>query len=139
MRDELASVAVVVNEYGETIGVVNHEDLVDTVLAPEPSRARRVLRREPVLEVAPKRYHVDGITSLRYLAQRLNVDYEPTVDGLTTISGLLHDELERLPNVGDEIVWHGWKIQVIDADRRGRVRVMVSPASTASSPTQVPP
>lgn len=131
MRDELASVAVVVNEYGETIGVVNYEDILDTVLAPQPSRARRLLRREPVLEVAPGRYHVDGITSLRYLAQRLGADYEPTVDGLTTVSGLLHDELERLPVVGDRITWHGWDIEVIDADRKGKVRVMVSRGDAA--------
>lgn len=139
MRDEFASVAVVVNEYGETIGLVNHEDIIDTILAPQPSRARRLLHREPVLEIAPGRYHVDGITSLRYLSQRLGLDYEPTQDGLTTVSGLLHDELERLPLVGDEIGWRGWRIQVIDADRRGKVRVMVwqepeaAPPDTATS------
>ncbi len=141
MRDDFAPVAVVVNEYGETIGVVNYEDILDTVLAPQPSRARRLLRREPVLEVAPGRYHVDGITSLRYLAQRLKADYEPTVDGLTTVSGLLHDELERLPVVGDRITWHGWEIEVIDADRRGKVRVMASrsdlPAVASEAPSDV--
>jgi CBS domain containing-hemolysin-like protein len=140
LRDSSSAVAVVVNEFGETIGVVNHEDIVDAVLSPEPSRARRILRREPILEVAPSRYHADGITSLRYLAQRLNVDFEPTIDGLTTVSGLLHDELERLPVVGDEIPWHGWRIQVIDADRRGRVRVALSPwPSNASERTRAAP
>lgn len=127
MRDEGASVAAVVNEFGETIGVATDADIYDAILAPEPSRARRILRREPVLEIGPQQYHADGITSLRHLAQRLNMDFEPTYDGLTTIAGLLHDELERLPVAGDEIAWQGWRIRVIDADRRGRVRVAVSP------------
>ena len=48
-----------------------------------------MLRREPVLEVAPQRFHVDGLTTLRYLTQRLGVEYEPTHDGLITASGLL--------------------------------------------------
>jgi CBS domain containing-hemolysin-like protein len=125
MRDELSAVAAVVNEYGETIGVVTYEDLIETILSPLPSRAKRVLRREPVLEVGPDRYHVDGLTTLRHLALRLGVEYEPTEDGLLTVAGLFHDTLERIPEVGDECVWHGWRIAVIDADPRGRVRVLV--------------
>jgi CBS domain containing-hemolysin-like protein len=128
MRDELAAVAAVVNEYGETMGVVTYEDLVETILSPLPSRAKRVLHREPVLEVAPGRFHVDGLTTLRHLALRVGVDYEPTVDGLLTVAGLFHDTLERLPVIGDKCPWHGWEITVIDADKRGRVRVMVSRA-----------
>jgi CBS domain containing-hemolysin-like protein len=139
MRDELAAVAVVVNELGETVGVVTYEDLVETILSPLPSRAKRVLHREPVVEVVPGRFHVDGLTTLRHLALRVGVDYEPTVDGLLTVAGLFHDTLERIPVVGDKCRWHGWEITVIDADKRGRVRVMAShlPA-TAAEPGRRP-
>lgn len=134
MRSKVVSVAAVVNEYGETIGVLTYEDLVDTIVAPFPSRTRRVLRREPVLEVAPNLYHVDGLTTLRYLSQRLGVDYEPTQDGLVTVSGLLHELLERLPVVGDECIWHEWRIKVIDVLDRGKVRVMFAPIESAPQP-----
>lgn len=132
MREELAAVAVVVNEFGETTGVVTYEDLVETILSPLPSRAKRVLHREPVLEVAPGRFHIDGLTTLRHVALRMGIDYEPTVDGLLTVAGLFQDTLERIPVVGDRCVWHGWEIVVIDADKRGRIRVMASrlPASS---------
>ncbi len=132
MRSSVVSLAAVVNEYGETIGVLSYEDVVDTILAPLPSRAKRVLRREPVLEVAPGRFHVDGLTTLRYLTQRLGVHYEPTHDGPITVSGLLHELLERLPAVGDECVWHDWRIKVIDVLDRGKVRVMIAPIASAS-------
>ena len=140
MRDELAAVAAVVNEHGETMGFVTYEDLVETILSPLPSRAKRVLHREPVLEVAPGRFHVDGLTTLRHLALRVGVDYEPTIDGLLTVSGLFHDTLERIPVVGDKCHWHGWEITVIDADKRGRVRVMASrPALIAAVESGGPP
>lgn len=126
LRDKLCDVAVVVNELGETIGIVTYEDIVDTILVEQPSRTKRVLRREPVLEVAPGRYHVDGLTTLRYLSQRLGFEYEPTADGLVTVAGLLHDELEKLPEVGDECTWLGYEFRVIDTPRRGKIRVMVS-------------
>ncbi len=126
LRDQLCNVAVVVNEYGETVGLVTYEDVMETVLLPAPSRAKRVLRREPVLEVAPGRYHVDGLTTLRYLSQRLGVDYEPTADGLLTVAGMLHEELERLPEVGDRCLWNGYEMKVIQTLQRGKLRVMVT-------------
>ena len=128
LRDNLCDVAVAVNEFGETIGVVTYEDIIDTVLVEQPSRAKRILRREPVLEVAPGKYHVDGLTTLRYLSQRLNLEYAPTAEGLLTVAGLLHDELERLPQVGDECRWNGYAFRVIDTPQRGKIRVMVSTA-----------
>lgn len=126
LRDKLCDVAVAVNEFGETIGVVTYEDIIDTILVEQPSRTKRVLRREPVLEVAPGKYHVEGLTTLRYLTQRLGMEYEPSADRLVTVAGLLHDELERLPVVGDECRWSGCVFRVIDTTGRGRIRVMVT-------------
>ncbi|REJ79769.1 MAG: DUF21 domain-containing protein [Planctomycetota bacterium] len=137
MQERGAGVAVVINEYGETIGVVNDEDIVDTMLSPQPSRARRVLRREPVLEVAPGLFHVDGITTLRYLAHRLQLPDEPAPDGVLTVAGLLHETLERLPAVGDEFSWQGWVVRVIDAESRGAVRVMFSREQTPDPQPEV--
>jgi Mg2+/Co2+ transporter CorB len=129
LRNRLCDVAVVVNEYGETIGVVTYEDVMDTVLVPIPSRAKRILRRDPVLQVAEGRYHVDGLTTLRHLSQRLGFEYEPTIDGLLTIAGMLHEQLERIPQVGDECEWAGYRFKVIETTERGKLRVMVSPLS----------
>lgn len=126
LRDRFCSVACVVNEYGDIVGLVTYEDIIDTVLMPQPSRAKRLLRRDPVLEIAPGRYHVDGITTLRYLCKRLGLDYEPAADGLVTVAGMLFEELERMPVVGDECTWQGYRIKVIDVDKPGQLRVMMS-------------
>jgi len=128
MMGSFSHVASIVNEYGENIGIVTYDDIMDTVLSAEPSRARRVLNREPVLEVAPGKYHVEGMTTLRYLARKLNFEYEPDSDGLLTVAGMLHEELEHLPQNGDECEWRGFRFRVIDASRRGYLRMMVSAA-----------
>lgn len=126
MTRRFCHAAAVVNEYGESVGIVTYDDIMDTVITPEASRARRILKREPVLEVAPGKYHVEGITTLRYLAKRLDLDYEPDSDGLHTVAGLMHDELEHIPEVGDECIWKGFRFRVIGVQKRGQLRAVVS-------------
>jgi putative hemolysin len=125
MRDRFVNVAVVVNEYGESIGIVTYDDVIDTIILPQASRTRRVLGREPVLEVDSGRYHVDGITTLRYLGKRLDTEFDPGPDNLMTVAGLLHEQLERIPDIGDECVWHGHSFRVISVNKKGGLRAMV--------------
>lgn len=125
LRSRFLSVAAVVNEYGDVIGIVGYEDIVDTALLPEPSRARRLLQREPVLEAGTGRYEIEGITTLRYLCRRLGLEYEPAADGQVTVAGLLFNALEHLPAVGDECEWRGYRFRVTEAGQRGPSRVLV--------------
>ena len=113
--------ASVVDEYGETIGIVSHDDIIDTLLSPEPSRAKRILRREPVREVAPGVYHVEGITTLRYLCRKLQQEYEIADDGLLTVAGMFHEKLEHLPEVGDVCDWLGFELEVIEVRKLGHL------------------
>jgi len=128
MRDTFSSAACVVNEYGETVGILTHDDILDTILSPEPSRARRLLRREPVESVGVGRYEVQALTTLRYLSRRLQLDYEPDPEHQVTVSGLLQEQLERVPVVGDECLWQGHRIRVTEASGRGPVKVLVARA-----------
>lgn len=126
LREQFSGMAAVVNEYGETIGIVLEEDILDTVLLAKPSRARRLLEREPILEVSPGVYHVEGITTLRYLCKHLGMNYDPDEEDFVTVVGMMHEELEHLPAVGDSCQWRGFTVKVIDLIGRGRVRVMLS-------------
>ena len=126
LREQFSGMGAVVNEYGETIGIVLAEDILDTVLMAQPSRARRLLEREPVLEVSPGRYHVEGITTLRYLCKRLGIEYDSDEEDFVTVAGMMHEELEHLPAVGDACSWRGYQVKVIEVIGRGRVRVMLS-------------
>ena len=135
LRERICSVAAVVNEFGDTLGIVTYDDILDTVTARQPSRARRLLNREPVLEVDPGCYHVEGITTLRYLAKRIGIPYEPSADGLVTVAGILHEEFEHIPEIGDECHWRGFRIRVIDVSKRGWLRVMMSKAEPESQGT----
>ena len=131
LEDASLSLASVVNEFGETIGVVTYEDIVDSILSAEPSRARRVLQRDPVESQGPDTWHVDGMTSLRYLSRRLNIVFEPEVDGQVTVAGVFHEQLQRMPELGDRCQWQSFEFEILEMTSRQHFQVLVTPASSA--------
>ena len=131
LEDAALSLASVVNEFGETIGVVTYEDIVDSILSAEPSRARRVLQRDPVQSKDANTWHVDGMTSLRYLSRRLDIDFEPEVDGQVTVAGVFHQQLQRIPEVGDRCQWKNFELSVLEQTSRQQFVVHVTLQSSA--------
>ena len=131
----------VVNEFGETVGIILFDDVVDAVLRPDPSRARRLLRSEPVRRRParpgqPATYEVAGLTTLRYLLKRLNLPDELEDTEPVTVTGLFLEELRALPAAGDACEFRGLRLTVEDAAGRDvrRVRVERLPPPPAAAP-----
>lgn len=125
--------AIVINEYGDTIGILCRDDIVDTVFSTQPSRTRRVLKREPVLQIDENRYHVDSLVTMRYLAQSLELDVDIRNVPNATLAGRLIEELGGFPTVGDTINWGGYRIRVIEVTSFGRSRVLMTKEETSPS------
>ena len=135
LQQSYTTVAAVVNEYGETIGVITQEDLIDTIVMPQPSRARRLLRRDPILEIGPGRYHVEGMTPLRHFCARFEIDFQGTQDGQMTIAGMISEQLDRLPKLGDHVPWQGFDFKVVHVSKVGQYRFLVTQQPVSSDIT----
>ena len=114
-------VAAVVNENGETIGVLSCDDVLETIFSPAASRVERILSRKPLRLVEPGEWHVNGMTSLRRLRRHFNV--ECPVSKSVTVSGVIQEVLGRLPAVGDKCVWGPFEFRVLEAPTRGSMLV----------------
>jgi CBS domain containing-hemolysin-like protein len=125
MRRRLVPVVSVVNEYGETMGIVTYEDLIDTILDSTPSRVRRILDRDPIIHESADELVIEGMSAMRYLVQKLELDYDLEQLESVTVQGYIQDQLERLPQSGDECWWHGVKFTVLDAVSRGPITIRV--------------
>lgn len=112
MRTRLLNVAVVVNEYGETQGVLTYEDILDGIFREDYSRTGRLLGRQPIRRIGADRYHVEGMTSLRVLASYFRARYK--VGRSVTIIGYLQEQLGRVPETGDTGHWQEFRIRVVD-------------------------
>lgn len=121
LRRQERDVAAVVNEYGETIGIVTIEDVLETIFEEQSSRSARLLATSSIVPVAPDRWHVTGMTNLRRLSRHFDVPLESSRS--VTVAGILQEELQRIPVEGDELVWSGFHFRVLEAGDAGAVKV----------------
>lgn len=126
-------VVAVVNELGETIGIVTRGDLLASVLQGEAARDSAHSRIIRVAQIDENAWEVTGMTTLRRLARQLGVDL-PAAKGIT-VAGMLQEQLNRLPEPGDELEWGGLHWRVITADHPLSLTTMV----TLAEPTDEAP
>jgi CBS domain containing-hemolysin-like protein len=121
MRRAEHDVVAVVNEFGDTIGILTFEDILDTVFTHRPSRSGRLWNREPITEIAEGRWHVVGVTSLRRLARYLDMPLPRSKN--TTLAGVVQETLQQLPTEGASGRWGPFEFRVIEARDRAHILV----------------
>ncbi|HHX85963.1 MAG TPA: HlyC/CorC family transporter [Actinomycetales bacterium] len=125
LRESELQMAVVVDEYGGTAGIVTLEDLVEEIVGEiddEQDTASRT--HEPVDH---QTVVVTGLTRPDELGAVLELEIPPP-DTSSTLTGLLSERLDRLPEEGDEIVVDAHDHEHRDRDdlpTRARVRLTV--------------
>jgi len=126
LREHSTEMAVVVDEYGAPAGVVTLEDLVEELVGDiddeyDLDNGDRHVEIEPGVWAVPADWRVDEIQ--RHTGLELpDGEYD-------TVAGLVLEELERIPEVGDEIVVDGVLIEVIELHDWAitRLRLSVAP------------
>ena len=121
-------VTVVLNEYGETIGILTIEDILETVFNYSPSRSKRILDQNPIHKVSDGRWVVAGMMSLGSLVREL--EDEVAADSLktpethsVTVGGVIQEEMQRLAKQGDVCNWGPFRFRVIEIEHRGNMLV----------------
>jgi len=121
------SLALVVNEYGGTDGIVTVEDLVEELVGEiydEADRDVQAAERQPDGSVI-----VPGSFPMHDLVD-IGVDL-PENGAYSTVAGLVLDRLGHLPKPGEAVVVAGWRIEVLAVDRRAIRRVRLRPEPPA--------
>ena len=121
LRRQERRVAAVVNEFGETIGAITIEDILDTIVTPQASRSARLLKREALRKVGPGVWQVTGMTSLRRLVRHFDVTWPESKS--VSVGGVIQESLERLPAAGDECRWGPFCFKVLETPERGQLLV----------------
>jgi CBS domain containing-hemolysin-like protein len=126
LQREGRHLAVVVDEYGGTAGIVTLADLMRALVGPIDERpgpgGAGAARVEPDGSVL-----LDGLTRIHELEELIGADVEEPARGdVDTLSGLVMTRLDRMPQVGDEVEVLGRRVRVerLQGRRVGQVRLL---------------
>jgi putative hemolysin len=122
-----AQIAIVVDEYGGTAGLVTIEDMLEEIVG--EIRDEYDVEAEPIVEEATGRFVINGNVSVDYMSARLRVDIDR--EGFETVGGYLMTHLGRVPAVGEHIDVDGLHVEVLDVQRRRVNKVRITRQETA--------
>jgi magnesium and cobalt exporter, CNNM family len=132
MRAQLTKMAVVVDEFGGTAGLVTLEDLIEEIIG-EIQDEHEGDEPAAFQALGGGRVRIWGGTSLRETSQRLG--FEPTEDeeeGFETIGGLVFGRLNRIPVVGDQVALDPGTLRVTQMSGRRIEYLLYDPAGAES-------
>jgi putative hemolysin len=120
--------AIVVDEYGGTAGLVTIEDLLEEIVG--EIRDEDDVEVEPIVEEGNGSYLFSAKVSFDDFRERLDLEIES--EGFETVGGYILTRLGRVPAVGETFELDGLFVEVLEAERRRIHKVRVR------KPTAVP-
>ena len=128
MQKDKVHIAIVVDEYGGTAGLVTIEDLVEEIVG--EIRDEYDVDEELVLPVSEHEALMDARVPFSEVKETFALEDSDGEEEFDTLGGYVTHELGRLPKVGETIQRSGVKfvVETVDGRRIGRIRVIREPA-----------
>jgi putative hemolysin len=124
LREHATRQAMVVDEYGITEGLVTMTDILEAVVGALPD-----LHGDgdaPVEEVSAGSWIMEGSLPIDDAKLTLNLRSLPGEEDVSTLGGFILTELGRVPQVGDEATYGGYRFVVMEMDGRRVDKVAVT-------------
>ncbi len=129
LKLEKVHLAIVLDEYGGTSGMVTMEDIIEEIIGDiEDEYDRQEPRLRPLDD---GRVEVDARLEIEEFEQFFNLKIEEK--NYETVGGLIIFLLERVPGIGEKIHFQGLEMTIMDADNRRIRRLVVERKEDASS------
>ena len=140
MRLSGVHMAVVVDEYGGTDGLVTMEDLFEELVGEIQDEHDEPEPQEELRQLNPRSYEADARIRIDQLQEQLHLTLRPEDEEgeYDTLGGLIFDKLGRVPVRGEIVMLDGRaRLDILDADPRRvrRVRItLLQPAQNEDRP-----
>lgn len=117
--------AVVLDEYGGTLGIVTMEDLLEELVG--DIEDEQDLAKDHAKKISEKEYELSGRTELDDLSAIMGIEFE--YPGYKTVSFLIINKLGSLPREGQSLIVEGWQFTVTQMLRNTILKVRLQKLS----------
>lgn len=114
LKQSRNSIAIVLDEYGATAGLLTMEDLVEEIVG-EIRDEYDTDEKDPIRKVGENEYHIDGTTKLDEINELLDLDLES--EDYDSIAGHVIHLLDHLPEEGESVTEGAYTYKVLSMDK----------------------
>lgn len=128
-KTQKVHMAIVIDEYGGTVGVVTIEDLIEEIFGEIRDEYDKE-DEETIREKAPDLYEVDAMLDIETINKELNIEL-PVSEDYESLGGLIMNELDKIAEVGDIVHISGVELKVLEIQKMRIVKVLIKKESEA--------
>jgi len=128
-------IAIVVDEYGGTAGLVTVEDLLEEIVG--EIRDEYDVEIERIVDEGDGKFLLSGSVHVDEMANLMKVNVDG--HGFETVGGFLLSKLGRVPNVGEHMEVDGLDVEIVDTQQRRITRVRMSRLEPVPAAQSQPP
>ncbi len=128
-RDTHNHMAVVVDEYGGTAGIVTIEDILEEIVG-DIEDEHDTDEEEDIRALGESRYAIRALTPIEDFNERFGTRFSD--EEFDTLGGLVMQRFGHLPGRGEHTEIGGWRFTVLNADNR-RIRLLEAEPSSAAA------
>jgi putative hemolysin len=130
MQRERRHLAVVLDEFGGTLGIATLEDLLEELVGEIFDEHDEEVR--PAASAAPALFETDGNVSIQAIEERFDVSLPAARS--TTVGGMLVEWAGRIPNAGERFLLQGLEFDVVQATPTRIERLLIRSGPTLAVP-----
>ncbi|MBK9098312.1 MAG: HlyC/CorC family transporter [bacterium] len=120
-RENKTNIAVVINEYGGTEGLITLHDLIENIVGEIPEKFDESEQNIIVREDGS--YLVDGSTEINKVSELLSIEF--AAEEYTTLGGFMMSKLGKIPEEGDVVKHSQYKFEIVDMDEKRVDKVLI--------------
>lgn len=134
MQKRRSQIAIVIDEYGGTAGLVTMEDILEEIVGDIKDEFDS--NERPDIEKTSTGISVSGKILLSEISDHLPFELES--EDVDTIGGWVYSQLEEEIGVGKSFVWEQHEFRIIEMDNHRITRVAITPVTTEKLAEQEP-